>query len=398
MNITHTEAGPFPTSLEGQTAWRDGHKIVGYRCDDPGDATPTTGALLDNTITSGTGVTTSADDDSGAAADEPMIAVATILSGTGTSPKIDINGDGSFSRTRLFLPGDTIRPQCHTPNTNSAETVVRVKLTGGRKIDWSVTTSASSYDPDADAYFTAAGITDPTFKTAYNNYVIALKASSVYSKQAACYPFFGTTATEQKWNAVDPRDLDAAYRITWHGSGTHDANGFTGDGSSAYAETHFEYSNFTSTSSGALALHNRTDTAPAMAYDSGMSTGADGNWTGLISEYGSGASYGGFGTNTYNCNVSAGNSIGRHMMNRHGASNTELWKDGVKVKDIADTVTLTLSAGVSLFIGCSNKNGTPSYFCNKNWGMYTIFHTGLDATEQAAWDAATATYLAAIGR
>jgi len=77
--------------------------------------------------------------------------------------------------------------------------------------------SGIAYDPDAQAFFTAAGITDATQKSAVNTLVTDLKGYGIWSKMLAVYPLVGGTATTCKYNLKDPRDLDAAYRLTFTG-------------------------------------------------------------------------------------------------------------------------------------------------------------------------------------
>jgi len=74
--------------------------------------------------------------------------------------------------------------------------------------------SGSAYDPDAQAFFTAASITDATQKSAVNTLVTDLKGYGIWSKMLAVYPFVGGTYNTCKYNLKDPRDVDAAYRIT----------------------------------------------------------------------------------------------------------------------------------------------------------------------------------------
>lgn len=100
------------------------------------------------------------------------------------------------------------------------------------------TGGGASVDPDAQAFITAAGITDGTQKTATNDFVAALKANSLWSKMVAIYPFIGGTAESHKWNLVDPRDLDAAKRLTFNGTLDHSNLGCLADGVSGYAATH----------------------------------------------------------------------------------------------------------------------------------------------------------------
>ncbi len=84
------------------------------------------------------------------------------------------------------------------------------------------------YNPDAVAFINAAGITDPQQKNAINTMVNALQDSGLWSISYAIYPLVGGTATTHKYNLIDPQDTDAAYRIVWSGTVTHNANGITG--------------------------------------------------------------------------------------------------------------------------------------------------------------------------
>lgn len=96
-----------------------------------------------------------------------------------------------------------------------------------------------SYDADAQAFFDVnTGLTTGQ-KTAINDLVIGLKANGTWSKYRAIYPIIGGTASAHKWNLKDPRDLDAAFRLTFNGTWTHNSSGMKGDGTTANAETHF---------------------------------------------------------------------------------------------------------------------------------------------------------------
>ncbi len=100
-------------------------------------------------------------------------------------------------------------------------------------------TPSAGYDADAQAFFTAAAITNATQKTAVNDLVVALKGYGVWANVLALYPMVGGSASSHKYNLKDPRDLDAAFRLSFVGGWTHDSNGATGDGSTGYADTFF---------------------------------------------------------------------------------------------------------------------------------------------------------------
>jgi hypothetical protein len=96
----------------------------------------------------------------------------------------------------------------------------------------------SSVDPDAQAFITAAGITNPTQQAAINTLVVDLKSDGLWTKMIAIYPLVGGTASSQKYNLKDPRDLDVAYRLTFYGGWVHDSNGITGNFTNTYADTY----------------------------------------------------------------------------------------------------------------------------------------------------------------
>jgi hypothetical protein len=93
-------------------------------------------------------------------------------------------------------------------------------------------------DPDAVAFLTAAGITDPTIESAINTLVVDMKTASIWTKMKAVYPFVGGTASTHKWNLKDPRDLNAAFRLTFSGGLTHSNNGILPNGVNGWANTY----------------------------------------------------------------------------------------------------------------------------------------------------------------
>jgi hypothetical protein len=98
---------------------------------------------------------------------------------------------------------------------------------------------AAAYDPDAQAFITAAAITDVTQQGAINTLVLALKGYSIWTKFKAIYPIVGGTASQHKYNLKDPRDLDAAFRLVFNGGWTHSSTGAQPNGVNGYADTKF---------------------------------------------------------------------------------------------------------------------------------------------------------------
>lgn len=93
--------------------------------------------------------------------------------------------------------------------------------------------ASGGLDPDAAAFLTAIGNTDPTIESAINTLVLDLKGYSIWSKMTAIYPFVGSSASSHSYNLVNP----AAFQITWNGTLTHNYDGVTSNGSTGYADT-----------------------------------------------------------------------------------------------------------------------------------------------------------------
>jgi hypothetical protein len=122
-------------------------------------------------------------------------------------------------------------------------------------------------DPDAQAFITAAAITDTTQQAAINTLVIDLKGYSIWTKMKAIYPFVGGTATTHKWNLKDPRDLDAAFRLQFIGGWTHSSLGATPNGTDTYADTKLVAQGTLGLNSTSFGVYSRTNidrTAPSI--------------------------------------------------------------------------------------------------------------------------------------
>lgn len=99
---------------------------------------------------------------------------------------------------------------------------------------WTSWVGGSSFDPDAQAFFTAAGITDTTQKTAVNQLVLDLKSYGIWGKYSVIYPFVGGSSTTCSYNLKNP----ISNQITFYGGWTFNSNGITSSVNS-YGDTGF---------------------------------------------------------------------------------------------------------------------------------------------------------------
>jgi hypothetical protein len=82
---------------------------------------------------------------------------------------------------------------------------------------------APAVDPDAQAFITAASITDPTQQAAINTLVLDLKGYSIWTKMKAIYPIVGGIASSHAVNLKTP----GTYNLTFGTGWTHTSNGMT---------------------------------------------------------------------------------------------------------------------------------------------------------------------------
>ena len=137
---------------------------------------------------------------------------------------------------------------------------------------WAGDTDIVGFDADAQAFITAAAITNPTQQAAIDALVKDMKADGVWTKMKAVYPFVGGTASTHKFNLKDPRDLDAAFRLVFNGGWTHSAQGATPNGTNGYADTRLVPNTQLTLNSVSFSAYSRNDFTPALDQSLGCSS------------------------------------------------------------------------------------------------------------------------------
>lgn len=117
-------------------------------------------------------------------------------------------------------------------------------------------------DADAQAFLSAAGITDATQQAAINTLVVDLKGYGIWSKMKAVYPFVGGTASTHKYNLVNPVDSDAAFRLVFNGGWTHSSTGATPNGTNGYADTKLIPNTNLTLNSCSFSVYSRNNVTP----------------------------------------------------------------------------------------------------------------------------------------
>lgn len=234
-------------------------------------------------------------------------------------------------------------------------------------------------DPDAQAFITAAGITDATQQAAINTLVVDLKGYNIWAKMKAIYPMVGGTASSHRFNLKDPRDLDAAYRLVFNGGWTHDVNGAQPNGTNGYANTFYVpnnseltdfsfgyYGNTNETATGARTqIGNYGDNAVnvIIARWNASSMLLDIMWSGDVTS----------GITNNN------ESIGLHAATAIATNTQYMYKNGVLINSFTKT-TPAAAHPYALFIGGLNVNGSPNFYSDTRHAL-SFIGARLDATD-----------------
>jgi hypothetical protein len=189
------------------------------------------------------------------------------------------------------------------------------------------------YDPLTLPFISANGITSKTIIDAINTCFIEQRAAGILNSHIAQYFLFLGSATATKFNAMNPADTDAAFRITWNGGVSYASTGATGNGSTGYGDTNIVPNTNLSQNDVSMGIYIRNNIANSGMCDMGVGAA---NSLYLYSRFTTGntLSYGAnetFGTNTYTPNY---DSTGFYSISRASATLRKVFKNGHKLQEV----------------------------------------------------------------
>lgn len=246
------------------------------------------------------------------------------------------------------------------------------------------------YDSDAQAFISAAGITDLTQKNAINTLVLDLKGYNLWTKFIALYPFIGGTASTHKWNLKNTVDSDAAYRLVFNGGWTHSSTGALPNGSTGYADTFIQPSIVLSLNSTHVSYYSRTNNTKEAIEIGAVSSG---NYIELYVRWHN-TLYNFINQSTYAESTTNFDSRGFFLGSRTGANTITTYKNGISVLNgTASSSSLPTSI---ITIGAVLENGI-WYYSNREC-VFSSIGDGLTPTEVANYYTAVQTYQTSLSR
>jgi hypothetical protein len=252
----------------------------------------------------------------------------------------------------------------------------------------------SPMDSDAQAFITAASITNSTQQSAVNTLVTSLKSAGIWSKMKAIYPFVGGTATSHSYNLKNT----AQYQITWNGGVTHNSNGIICNGTNGFGDTSIVPSVVSTQDNLGLSFYSRTNNAVDYMTDMGCW-----NWDGGVPKevrvFVRTASVNTLlRINTTGFNGDSGtvsDSSGFFTANRTSSNSQKLFRHGSSV--INGTATSSTLPDNSVYIGASHSTSTVEYYSNRNYALAS-YHDGLTDAEASAFYTAVQAFQTTLGR
>jgi hypothetical protein len=247
-------------------------------------------------------------------------------------------------------------------------------------------------DADAQAFITAAGLTNPTQQSAINTLVLSLKANNIWTKMKAIYPFVGGTASTHKFNLKNPLDTNAAFRLVFFGGWTHTANGVQANGTNGYADTFLvpsaQYAVDNNHHISVYSRLNQTQNDVELGTYDGTRALQFRVYFNSLTEF--------YSNNLLPVNSADTNSVGNYIANRIGTA--------VKVFKNNTTLGVFTSAAngrpnVSLFLANTNNLGIPNsgLYSNKQYAFASI-GDGLTDTDASNFYTAVQAYNTTLGR
>ena len=239
-------------------------------------------------------------------------------------------------------------------------------------------------DPDAQAFITAASITDPTQQNAIITLVVDLKGYSIWTKFKAIYPIVGGVASSHAVNLKTPGTFNLTFQTGW----THTTNGMTPN--NTYANTGFNpLTQSLPRNSASMGVYNRTNTVITGAHGQRVSNNFE-----LFDPWIDNRVYCYINNGSSGFNVAVPNSLGLIQGSRTTSTAIAISQNNSITNGGSST---TGDSNGDLWIGASNNGGTGAFFNNRQIAFFYIGE-GFNNTEMQNIYTAVQAYQTTLSR
>ena len=246
---------------------------------------------------------------------------------------------------------------------------------------------APAIDPDAQAFITAAAITNPTQQAAINTLVVDLKGYNIWSKMKALYPMVGGTSTSTSFNLKNT----AQFQISWAGGVTWNANGVQFGGVNGYGITGLTPSTTLTLNNGSLSFYSRTN-SNISGVEMGARIAASDTSLGV---FGSTPLTGRINTFADNASLAITDTLGFYQITRTGGSTQKVFKN--TASSLGNITTSTAAITQPIYLGCLNNNGAAAFYSNRQCAFASI-GDGLTDTDATNLNTRVTTFQTSLNR
>jgi hypothetical protein len=250
-------------------------------------------------------------------------------------------------------------------------------------------------DDDARNFLNSANISSETQQRAVNDLVVDLKNVGLWGKMKAIYPFVGGTAASHKWNLKDPRDVDAAFRLTFSGGWTHSSTGADPNGTTGYADTFLVPSTHLSQNSSHISYYSRNARSVGDSVVIGSTNASLTNRIAIQLNL-SGLTYVLVNGTSPNDWVTIADTVetGYYIGYRNSATIVRGQRNNTQYSANVNSTGLTSR---NIYIGAYNNNGTAGFYADNQCAFATI-GDGLTDTDAANLYTIVQKYQTTLGR
>lgn len=260
-----------------------------------------------------------------------------------------------------------------------------------------VAAGGAGTDADAQAFITAAAITDTTQQSAINTLVVDLKTYGVWTKMKAIYPFVGGTASAHKFNLRNPADTNAAFRLIFSGGWTHSSTGALPNGTNGYADTFLTLLAASAFNNCHLSYYSRTNNLDSNTrVEIGRGNGTATGYKNLYLRLNNSTPNIGGSAGSRSTSVINSNSACFGINSSTSSTSQKIYLNGSLVSSTTATQT-AISANLNIFIGSQGNLTIASEFSNRECAFASI-GDGLTDTEAANLYTAVQAYQTTLSR
>jgi hypothetical protein len=325
------------------------------------------------------------------------------------TPTSTVTPTPTITPTTTVTPTLTVTPTPSvTPTLTPTTTVTPTSTLTPTVTPTNTPTPSSSPIPsgttEANAYLSAVvdaggtGIT-PTISAATVTLFTSLVSNGLWDELEAFYPYIGGIDASHKFNAKNPVDTDAAYRLIFNGGWTHDANGITPNGINADADTFYVPSSAATLTSASIGFYY-SNTASTRPYPVEMGVAWFNTGIALQARMPSatqniGRLWGGWSITNYGDSAQTGTLI----ISRTSSSLLKLYRRGVLNYTNTGSPGTNTNLTLGVILGGLKRVQIPDIIDRSDRNQrFTFIAKGLDDTQVANLDTIIQDYQTALGR